>query len=100
MKEFTSEEEKAAYVNSQLDRVTTMLDQLADDTGDVYLVLKFSSIGSLLKLGMAVHKAIHDTEEVITRRMDKAGYVRDEEKGCWVCKDPPTQEPKDRAHGA
>lgn len=99
MKAFASEEEKAKYVNAQLDCVTALLDQLAAETGDVYLVLKFSAISSILNLGWNVHKAIHDTEDALVQRMDRAGYVRDDKKGCWVHKEPPAPARQEEYHG-
>lgn len=87
MKEFKDRTARRGYINGELDKVTALLDQLAADTGEIFVTLDSDHLSDICNLGMFVEKGIRDTRAVIENRFIKAGYVRDGEKGRWVRKD-------------
>lgn len=94
MKEFKNRTERRDYINGELDKVTALLDQLATDTGEVFVTLDIDHINDICRLGMFVEQGIRDTRTVVENRFIKAGYVHDKEKGCWVLDDPSKKEGK------
>lgn len=90
MKAFKDADERRDYINGELDKVTALLDQLAEDTGEIFVALDADNFNDILRYGACVAQGIRDTAEVVQTRCARAGYVHDEQKGCWVRKEPPT----------
>lgn len=72
--EFKDNKARVNYINKVLDRdITPVLDKLAQDTGNVFVVLKETTAEAIMSMGYICYRGLTQSQQVIRRRYKLAG---------------------------